>query len=148
MDIHEFSRQAGVSVRTLRNWSSRGLLPRVRFRGVATDYPPSHLVYAKAVRVLLKRRLGVEAIRRLLAGKSADDVALLAGPGEQVRSAPVSITVAPANEPAPAKPSPTRERWQRVTLLPGLELHVRDDAGPVIARVADEIAERYRSPLA
>ena len=47
-------------------------------------------------------------------------------------------------------PSPTLgdmalERWERGTLLPGLELLVRADAGPLVARIAREIVANYRA---
>jgi hypothetical protein len=35
--------------------------------------------------------------------------------------------------------------WQHVPLLPGLELRIRNDAGPVIHRLAREIAKQYAS---
>ena len=47
-------------------------------------------------------------------------------------------------------PSPTLgdmalERWERATLMPGLELLVRADAGPLVARIAREIVANYRA---
>jgi hypothetical protein len=47
-------------------------------------------------------------------------------------------------------PSPTLgdmalERWERATLLPGLELLMRADAGPLVARIAREIVANYRA---
>jgi hypothetical protein len=35
------------------------------------------------------------------------------------------------------------ERWEHVTLLPGLKLLVRDDGGALVRRIAQEIQERY-----
>jgi hypothetical protein len=49
--------------------------------------------------------------------------------------------------PAPAAP-PTldgvMERWERAALVPGLELMVRADAGPLVQRLAREIVAAYR----
>jgi hypothetical protein len=35
------------------------------------------------------------------------------------------------------------ERWEHVTLLPGLKLLVRGDSGALVRRIAQEIRERY-----
>lgn len=47
---------------------------------------------------------------------------------------------APPHQPAPSYPA---ERWERVVLVPGLELHVRADAGELLRRLAEEIHTRY-----
>lgn len=39
--------------------------------------------------------------------------------------------------------TPVTERWDRVRLAPGLELHVRSDAGPEARRAAREIQSQY-----
>ena len=55
----------------------------------------------------------------------------------------------PANLPADASPPPPftappepaypAERWERVVLMPGLELHVNPSGGPLLRRVAQQI---------
>lgn len=47
--------------------------------------------------------------------------------------------------PAAALPADA-EHWQRIVLLPGLKLHLRDPSGPLLASIASEIAERYSAP--
>jgi hypothetical protein len=37
------------------------------------------------------------------------------------------------------------ERWQRVVILPGLELLLRDDARPIVREVAARVLEQFQA---
>lgn len=139
-DIDGLSAIVGVPPRTLRAWIAAGLVPRPRLRGRSTRYGRSQLVHALAVRTLLReRKLSIAEARAHVA--RATDAELLrlipAGPGLDA----VTGAKAPPTESA-ATPL-VGERWRRVRLIPGLELHLRDGAGELVERLAAEIAARY-----
>lgn len=131
--LEEITRLADVSRRTLRYYIQVGLLPGPEPRGVATVYSHEQLVRLRAI-VLLRRRdrLRVDAVKRRLQSMSTAEMEALVAP--QAPSPPAGSSTAPQ---VPCT------RWDHVELLPGLELRVRSDAGPLVRRLAQEIYAQY-----
>jgi len=139
---------AGVSPRSVRYYTERGVLPAPKFRGPATTYGRDHLVRLRAaVRLRRDERLPLDAIRVRLAGLSQEALEALAG------LAPVAPPTVATHVATPAAPPLTegyrpevarpREHWTRITLFPGVELHVRADADTEADRLTREIVARY-----
>ena len=94
--------------------------------------------------------MSLDHVRLRLAQVTPEQLAAIAGiprpeaPPAVVADAPPTAIVpetATATQSDSLHPS---EPWSRVSLLPGLELHVRSDAAPFVRRVAAEIASAYR----
>lgn len=157
--IRKLAELTGITVRTLRRWVFTGALSATDFRGPATSYGARHVNEVRAVKRLLGENLSLEAIRARLTRLSDDELARF------VRSEPVAgvggataIDAAAPNASAVTAPSAAgllasgpgareairaAERWEHVTLLPGLKLLVRSDGGALVRRIAEEIVARY-----
>lgn len=98
--IGELAEAAGVSRRAVRFYVQRGLMPPPLGQGRGAHYDRSHLT-----------RL-LEIKRRQEAGMPLDAIA-------------ESFAADAPPEPAP---EPTFESWGRLTLAPGVELHLRTGA--------------------
>lgn len=152
--IRQLSQLTQVSVRTLRNYVSKGLLTPTELRGTITRYQRRELL--RLVLVLRAR----QGTKLTLAEIKADlDQLTDAELEARVRAASVPIAIAAAldisAEPAVA-PDPNDElalegqpwssaleNWQRVRLLPGLELLLGPDASPAAVRAAHRICSEY-----
>jgi DNA-binding transcriptional MerR regulator len=125
----------GASARTIRSWTRLGLLQAVDFRGPATVYSPEHLARIRVIQMLRKQKLDLRAIKKRLAKATPQEIErLLAPPPAPIES-----------RPPPRAPAYPAAAWERIILAPGLELHVRTDAGPMLRRVADDIFRHYGS---
>lgn len=88
MRIDELARRAGTTVRNVRAYQEKGLLPPPRRQGRVGLYSPSHLARLKVIGSLLVRGFTAANIGELLAAREAgQDVAELLGL-EAVVSAP------------------------------------------------------------
>lgn len=140
--LAELARAGGVTPRAVRLYVTRDLLPAPVFRGRSTTYNEDHLVRLRAIaRLRVDEGLQLDAIRSRLAVLSPDDLAALGAPPPLAGppAAPLLGEDRPAGDPLPGG----AERWDRLALLPGLELHVRGDATAVVRRLAAEIHARY-----
>jgi hypothetical protein len=146
----ELGARVGVGPRTVRFYLAERLLPPAVFRGRGTRYVREHLIRLAAVRQLQRtERLGMLALRRRLAVLSEAAIEQLAE--AFLREHPAGATASPAlpeaatpvSAPAPAPSATVAVRWQRLTLLPGLELHLSGEATPDTMRIANEIASPF-----
>lgn len=129
--IRDVCSQAGVRARTLRDWMSKGLLPRPRGRGWSSSYTDEHILRARVIRYLRSQHNNVDQIRARMAGLgSAELQALLPSEGPPP----------PAPVAAPDYPS-----WpfDVVQLMPGLLLLVDRTRGELPRRVANEIYQHF-----
>jgi DNA-binding transcriptional MerR regulator len=140
----------GATPRAVRFYVERGLLPKAEGRGTGLIYTEEHVLRLRAVRHFRAQRLTVAQIRARLASLSPAELARLGAPPSPSGASPpaTSGTATSKTQPAPsssgdAARSWPAERWERLALLPGLELHVRADAGPLVRRLAEEIQSRY-----
>lgn len=132
--LRTLAQAAGVTERTLRHYLTTNVIPRPPARGRGTVYSEEHLWRLRAARRLRLDGASLPDIKRRLSALSLDAVRALVEPP------------APAAVPATTSLSDIAlERWERASLLPGLELMVRADASPVVMRVAREIVAAYRA---
>jgi len=123
--VGELADLGGVSRRTVRYYVQEGLIPAPLGVGRGDHYGREHL----------DRLLQVKALQE--AGRTLDEIRQLLDAGG------VSTTRAAA---AVARPLP-REVWRRVTVAPGVELHVSDNVRlPSPARL-QELADWCRLHL-
>ena len=149
LSIKQVSEVIGATPRTIRNWIKMGMVPRPLFRGSATRYERVHLVRLLAIKKLRSDFLYPHEIRSEVAqaspelleawARAADFSGILSAPAEAAKAEPTA-GAAPASRRA-APPSYPAQRWERIELLPGLELSVRDQ--PALRRIAAEIFEQY-----
>jgi len=130
--IDAIAKAAGLTVRSARYYFAEDIVQRPTPRGPATRYTDDQLLRLRAVKRLRFDGLRLPAIRQRLRTMSSEEVRAYVDPP------------APAPEAAPAEDT-SMERWERATLLPGLELLVRADAGPLVQRMAREIVAAYRA---
>lgn len=101
--IGELAALGGVSRRTVRYYVQEGLIPAPLGVGRGHHYSGDHL----------EQLLRVKGLQE--AGLTLDDICAALG---ETRAARPSVGHAPAAQP------PGRELWRRLTLAPGVELHV------------------------
>ena len=130
LTLREIGARVGMSQRAMRAWLKAGLIPHVPFRGPATRYGSDALARAQRVRQLRAERLDFEQIRRRLAVEEAAEA--------KARAEAAAESIASASLAAGGG-----DTWQRIVLLPGMELHVRTDGGALLQRLAAEIRARY-----
>lgn len=147
--LAEVAAQAGIQPRTVAFYIREGLLPPARFRGPATRYEREHLVRIVAIKKLqreeklslahVKRRLRTltpEQIEELGGGELANgDAAKYSG----AAGAPTVATGAVASGPT----SSTMTTWERLEILPGIELLVRSNVSAHARRVVREIEAQF-----
>ena len=105
--IGDLADLGGVSRRTVRYYVQEGLLPTPFGIGRGNHYGPEHLDRLLRVKALQEAGQSLEEIRRALDGDERAPVEALSS--------------------ASAEPRLAREVWRRVTLAPGVELHVSGD---------------------
>jgi DNA-binding transcriptional MerR regulator len=143
--IDELAREAQVSPRTIRYYVQRGLLPAPAFHGRDTTYDRGHLLRLQAIKKLQEARLPLDEIQARIGAASARELEKILASSEGSAASPQKVA-APRGGPyrCPGADEPeANERWDRIHLMPGLELHVRSDAGPEARRAALEIQSQY-----
>lgn len=166
LDINTLSRETGVPVRTIRYYLAEKLLPASAGRGPAASYGPGHHDRLRLIRRLQEAHQPLATIRAQL--EALDDAAVAAAllePGtvpdvpatafdyvRQVLGQPGRPGESPADtarpEPSatPAPPpiarQPHRSTWERITLHPDIELHVRRPLARADQRRLDVLLEQ------
>jgi DNA-binding transcriptional MerR regulator len=163
MTIQELSEQSGVPIRTVRYYIGQGLLPSAEGRGRTASYAEDHLLRLRVIRELADRGVPLGEIRGQVAGLSTRELERTLA-GEQERGASEEAArsrspreyvgvllararadrAAPARRAADPRPAPQgrhagHELWQRITLAPGVELHVSSGAGEQGRRIVDAV---------
>jgi DNA-binding transcriptional MerR regulator len=118
--IGELADLGGVSRRTVRYYVQEGLLPAPFGVGRGNHYGPEHLAQLLQVKELQEAGHTLDEIRSAIDGQ------------ENVRLDALSAAA------SPTAPSLAREVWRRITLAPGIELHVAGDVRlPSPGKMAD-----------
>lgn len=133
--LTELADAAGVTPRTVRYYIAQGLLESPGRLGPQTRYGDEHLERLRLIRGLQDERLSLGEIRRRLDG-NAHGVA---------ERAAVSLSIP---TPAASSPAPTRARYERVVLAPGLELHLQRPLSGRTKEVAEHLIRYGRELLA
>nr|AYM52297.1 transcriptional regulator MerR family [Sorangium cellulosum] len=153
--LDDLAGEAGVAPRTVRYYVQRGLLPAPEFRGKDTAYGREHLARLRAIKALQQAHWPLEEIQARLAGAGVDEIERIAAGALPPAAPPAASPTAnarcagPGEAPAPppqAAGAPRGERWERVEIADGVELHVRSDAPERSRRLALDIESRYATP--
>lgn len=147
----ELAKLADVTPRTIRYYIEQGLLAAPEPEGPKTRYTDEHLARLLAIKRLQAAHLPLAEIRQQLRSVPAEQLTTLGGsssptasPGaaidyiRDVLGTPVAPAraaqsvppqAAPVPAPLPTGPQPesetTRSQWERISLDPDVELHVR-----------------------
>lgn len=141
--IDELAERSGFSVRTLRYYLARGLLPPPPFRGPKTTYDESYLTRLAAIRALEADEVPLDAIAEVLASATAAEIARIARGGR--RTAPA---VPGTQAPRPGVGLGQRfavSRRTTFTLAPGLRLEVDEPVDAATEALLAELLETAAS---
>lgn len=157
--IRQVMERTGLAQRTIREWTSRGVVARPRGRGPGTRYSEDLVLRLMAVQRLREQGMLLRTIKADVRRMTLAEVAAFVGQPlrEAPGPAPAPQPGAPAPLPAGPAPSPTAAlaREQDVAplppgqpfviawLLPQLGIIVGQNAPPIVRRMAAEIFERY-----
>lgn len=161
-DLNELADAAGVTPRTVRYYVQQGLLPSPATRGPGAHYGRDHLDRLRLIKRLQRQHYPLAEIRRRLEALDDDGVRralqetpepthgsaldyardILASGSHRVlaeASMPMRnmVFASPAAEPIKHKKE-TRSTWERVSLSPDVELHVRRP----LSREQNKLVER------
>ena len=147
LDLTQLCDAADVTPRTVRYYIQQGLLPAPETRGPGAHYHSGHLARLRLIKLLQKEHLPLGEIRKRVTALTDNQVDGLVRAGQSKRdsSALGYVREVLAGGPAPRMaasvarvggrltlgaresppPQPARSTWERVTLTPDIELHVR-----------------------
>ena len=143
--LQDLADLTGVTARTIRFYVAQGLLPSPGRLGPGVTYGSGHLARLRLIRQLQREHLPLAEIRARL--ESLDDAAVVAiveAPStppssgsaadyirgvlakSRVADMPAAYSLVAPSLPAPSETPPAdRSQWDRVVLVPDVELHVR-----------------------
>ena len=134
--IRQLAKAAGCPVRTIHSWVLSGLLPAPTSRGPGARYDERYLLRLRAVKAL-RSELSAAKVRARLEGATDDDLRAILG--LEPKNAPLDPEKATLRLPAPSYVAP---RWERIELVPGLELSVKEGS-PALRRLAQQIVDAF-----
>jgi DNA-binding transcriptional MerR regulator len=149
--IDELARASGMSVRTVRYYVQRGLLPAAAFRGKDTAYDHGHLVRLRAVRRLQEAFFPLDAIAVELDGRTAHEIEAIAdgrlSPVSPLETDTTTTTTTTASRETPHEGDDARAEiarqasrlYRRIELFPGVDLTVAEDAPDRSVRLVKEM---------
>jgi DNA-binding transcriptional MerR regulator len=156
--LTELATITGLSVTTLRYYVQQHLLRPAEFRGTLTRYQrPELLRLLGIVRLKSEGKSTLAEKQRRLDSMSAGELEKWLSSGPLVPAAAAALglqvlTPAAASDPVALAATPgisidlgsaPNEFWQRIALLPGLELLVRADAPQAARSAAQRICDEY-----
>ena len=142
--LQQLADEAGVTPRTIRYYIAQGLLASPG-AGAGTRYTDAHLERLRVIRQLQRNHLPLAEIRKQLDGGSALEyvqsvlrpraataqpqqppraMAAMAMPSAAAPQSDARLVGPPVRQPPPSQ-EPDRSQWDRVSLTPDVELHVR-----------------------
>jgi DNA-binding transcriptional MerR regulator len=129
LDLTELADRAGVSTRTVRYYIQQGLLQEPEARGPGAHYSEEHLDRLLLIKRLQKEHLPLAEIRKAIESGAAEAPAPRTA-RDYIRTVLGKQTPLEVRESAPSFSAPddtlsTRSQWERVTLAPDIELHIR-----------------------
>jgi DNA-binding transcriptional MerR regulator len=167
IDILELSDRTKVSPRTIRYYISQGLLPAPEARGPGAHYGSEHVDRLRLIRRLQQEHLPLSEIRkrieklspvevkrilerepRHVPDSASDYVRRVLSEGAAAYASPMlrSVSERSANLPRDQSQSSSiqRSQWERFTLAPDVELHVRRPVSREDNRKLDRLLEAAR----
>ena len=140
-DLAELSERGRVTPRTVRYYIQQGLLRAPGVTGPGAKYGEGHLDRLRLIRRLQQAHLPLAEIRRRLEALTDSDVREVlereveatsaraadsaADYARAVLGARAASPVAALSASSAAPPAAERSQWERISLTPDLELHVR-----------------------
>ena len=155
LDLPELADRAGVSIRTVRYYLQQGLLPKPEARGPGAHYTEEHLDRLLLIKRLQREHLPLAEIRRVLETSGAESPApktardyIRSVIGKPLENSMVAQSVAPygigpLSAPAEDK-STTRSQWERITLAPDIELHIRRPLSRTMNKQVERLIDAAR----
>jgi DNA-binding transcriptional MerR regulator len=167
VDIQELSDRARVSPRTIRYYIQQGLLPAPDTRGPNARYTAEHVDRLKLIRRLQHEHLPLSEIRKRLEGLDAKEIhRIVATDSVREPDTAADYVRSVLREGAASYASPMRamsdphatllreqnanpnklkrSQWERFTLAPDVELHVRRPVSREDNRKLDRLLEAAR----
>ena len=139
--LSELAEAAGVTPRTVRYYIAQGLLSSPGRLGAGTRYDRTHLDRLHLIRTLQDQGLSLSEIRDRLEHRPSPMLARASWAPQDPRldmRRPM---------PMPPAPPPGRSVWERLSLSPDLELHVRRPHSEATRQLIDEIKSFVSSRL-
>ena len=145
LDLAQLCDAADVTPRTVRYYIQQGLLPSPETRGPGAHYHEGHLARLRLIKRLQREHFPLGEIRKQLATLSDDQIerlvnavptrrdptalgyireVLATGSPRVAAAAPVRVSLSRSSLGSPP-PQPARSNWERTSLTPDIELHVR-----------------------
>src|SRR4051812_40556202 len=149
LDLTGLADRAGVSIRTVRYYIQQGLLPKPDARGPGAHYTEEHLDRLLLIKRLQREHLPLAEIRRVLDASAGEAppprsareyIRSVLGQSAMLAEPAATFDAAPAEEPAP----PSRSQWERITLAPDIELHVRRPLSRAANKQVDRLIDAAR----
>ena len=166
LSLTELAERAEVTPRTVRYYIQNGLLPAPGTAGPGAHYDRSYVDRLRLIKRLQKAHLPLAEIRERLSTLGDEEVRKLSNESEPVTRiadsaadyvravledrAPTHLAATP---PAPASyeareaiyPTPQRSQWERITLDPDIEIHVRRPLSREKNRALHDLLDRART---
>ena len=161
LTLAELADRTGVSERTIRYYIQFGLLPAPEGAGPKTRYSRNHLGRLRLIRMLQDRHLPLSEIRKVLAQHSDQEIEKMAEEpaarsrssaldyvqsllysGRAAMSAQFRLSREALEQRSAAQEA--RSHWERISIAPDIELHVRRPLSKPDNRRLEELLKRIR----
>lgn len=149
----DIAKLAGVDTKTLVLWRRSRIIPRVPLAGPKTRYGRDIARRACAIAKVGSRAAQHPRFEEMIP-IILDEAPRAARAGAPRPEAPPPVeAIVPLPPPPPVKPSDEPDvpfqavAWQRLELLPGIEIHLADSVPPIMRGVVREIAKRFGRTL-
>ena len=136
-------------MRRLRDYVQLDLVQPIELRGKATRYARSELLRVFAIRRMRAEHASLPQIKQKLRAVSERDLEAWLRttplPPEAAAALGFNVEVAKSEPEAPSHVVMVQgsSTWQRVPLLPGLELMIAADASQAVLRAAQRVCEEF-----
>lgn len=174
LSLTDLARDADVTPRTVRYYIGQGLLPGPIGQGPSAHYDDSHLDRLRLIKRLQRQHLPLAEIRSRLEELDDEQIASLVDEGMPATSlepeikpgsalsyiqgvlgglpARPEVMAALASPRAPPLPKPRspgsdRSTWERISLAPDIELHVRRPLDRQTIKQLDQLLDAARKLL-
>jgi len=146
LDLPDLADRAGVSIRTVRYYIQQGLLQEPEARGPGAHYTEEHLDRLLLIKRLQKEHLPLAEIRKAIQSGAAE-AAIPRSARDYVRSVlgkQHSVSEVMSSPPMQFPDEPVRSQWERITLAPDIELHLRRPLSRGVNKKVDRLLDVAR----
>ena len=146
LDLPDLADRAGVSIRTVRYYIQQGLLQEPEARGPGAHYTEEHLDRLLLIKRLQKEHLPLAEIRKAIQSGAAE-AAIPRSARDYVRSVlgkQHSVSEVMSSPPMQVPDEPVRSQWERITLAPDIELHLRRPLSRGVNKKVDRLLDVAR----